>query len=54
MLMWILYDAVVAAIINVILALFLLQFCGEGWSIYRRLYVEEKNAVTNKLNLLNG
>jgi len=47
--MWILYEAIVALVVNVVLALFLYFFVRNGLEIYESLHVTEEEATTNSL-----
>ena len=51
--MWIVYNPLVAFIVNLCLLAFLLQFVTEGIEIFKELYVDEKNAVSHDMVLLN-
>jgi hypothetical protein len=44
--MWVLYDRMVATVINVILGIFLLVFIRNGKEIYDKLHVSDEEAVT--------
>jgi hypothetical protein len=46
--MWLLYKPIVALIVNIILAIFLIIFVTNGIEIYKRLYVGEDEAVSGK------
>lgn len=50
LLMWTLYSATVAVIINLILLVFLVLFIKNGSEIYETLHVKEEDAVTGKFN----
>jgi hypothetical protein len=49
LLMWILYDGVVALVINIILGLFLYFFVRNGYDLYDMLYVTDEEATSNSL-----
>ena len=44
--MWVLYDRLVATVINVILGIFLLIFIHNGRDIYDKLHVADEEAIT--------
>lgn len=46
--MWVLYDRIVATVINVILGIFLLVFIRNGKEIYDKLHVSDEEAVTGQ------
>ena len=46
--MWVLYDRMVATVINVILGIFLLIFIHNGREIYDKLHVSDDDAVTGQ------
>jgi hypothetical protein len=53
LLMWLYYPVMVAIIINIILAIFLVIFVKNGWEIFDKLYVKEDDAVTGKFKDLS-
>jgi hypothetical protein len=50
LLMWTLYSATVALVINLILLVFLVLFIKNGSEIYETLHVKEEDAVTGKFS----
>ena len=46
--MWVLYERIVATVINVILGIFLLIFIHNGREIYEKLHVSDDDAVTGQ------
>ena len=49
MLMWILYDALVALIVNIVLAIFLVVFLQNCFELYNELSLSDEDATSNKL-----
>jgi hypothetical protein len=47
-LMWILYSSRVAIIVNIVLAFFLVLFLVNGFTIWNKLHVSEKDAVSGQ------
>ena len=48
LLMWVLYTTRVAAVVNVVLLIFLIVFAVNGYDIYRKLHISEDQAVSGK------
>ena len=48
LLMWVLYTTRVAAVVNVVLLIFLVVFAVNGYDIYRKLHISEDEAVSGK------
>ena len=49
MLMWICYDAIVALIVNIVLAIFLVVFLQNCFELYSQLSLKDEEATSNKL-----
>ena len=52
-LMWIRYNPLAAFVVNLVLLAFLLQFFSEGYDLWDRLFVDESDAVSHNMALLN-